>query len=125
MHSTPPAPRRPLRRGLAALLLIGLLTGCFGPQPTILSVSKQPPSDPTQPYRVQVLIHNTGAGDGQVQVTVRLVDKGDGHTILSNDQDVPLDKDEQQSVNFELNLPPSAPPAAAIDVQVQAEYPIE
>ncbi|MDQ2808283.1 MAG: hypothetical protein M3Z04_15430 [Chloroflexota bacterium] len=125
MNSNPLAPRRPLRRSLAALLLIGLLTACFGPQPTILSVNKQPPSDPTQPYRVQVLIHNTGVGDGQVQVTVRLVDKGDGHTILSNDQDVSLDKDEQQSVNFELNLPPSAPPAAAIDVQVQAQYPIE
>jgi len=125
MNPTAPASRRPLRQSVAALLLIGLLAGCFGPQPTILSVSQQPPSDPTQPYRVQVLIHNTGVGDGQVQVTVRLVDKANGHTILSNDQSVSLDKDEQQSVNFELNLPPTAPPAAAIDVQVQAEYPIE
>ncbi len=125
MNASLPTRRHPVRHSLAVLLLLGLLTGCFGPQPTVVRVTQQPPSDPTQPYRVQVLLHNTGVGDGQVQVSVRLVDKGDGHTILSNDQSVSLAKDEQQSVNFELNLPPNAPAAAAIDVQVQAHYPIE
>jgi hypothetical protein len=123
----------PLWRALTArLLLAGLLvlvagglTACLGPKPSVVEVQKQPPAAPSDPYRIQVVIQNTGPGDGQVAVSVRLVDKRTQQTVVYDDQEVQLDKDERQSVNFEETLPPNAPPADQIDVQVEAEYPVE
>jgi hypothetical protein len=91
----------------------------------VVEVQKQPPAAQNDPYRIQVLIENTGPGDGQVEVSVRLVNKQTQQTILYDEQDVQLDKDERQSVNFEEALPPSAPAVDQIDVQVSAQYPIE
>jgi hypothetical protein len=113
------------RGALACLAVVLALTGCLGPRPVVTGVNKQPPASAGEPYRLQALIRNQGPGDGQIQVSVRFVDKRDGHTVLTNEQDVQLGKDEQQSVNFELNLPPGAPPPDQIDVQVDAQYPIE
>jgi len=119
------APARPrLAIVLLALVMPLLLTGCLGPKPIVAGVTKQPPSAPDQPYRLQVLLRNDGPGSGQVQVTVRLVDKQTQRIILSNDQEVQLEH-EEQSVNFELNLPATAPPLDQLDVQVDAQYPIE
>jgi hypothetical protein len=120
--------RRGLRRprgALACLALVLALTGCLGPKPVVTQVNKQPPASAGEPYRLQALIRNQGPGDGQIEVTVRFVDKRDGHVVLTNEQDVQLGKDELQSVNFELNLPPGAPPLDQIDVQVDAVYPTE
>src|SRR4051812_7600202 len=94
---------------LLALALPLLLTGCLGPKPIVAGVTKQPPTGPDQPYRLQVLVRNDGPGSGQIEVSVRFVDKQTQRVILSNDQDVQLEH-EEQSVNFELNLPPTAPP---------------
>ena len=107
------------------VLLAGTLAGCLGPKPRVVEVQTQPPAGQNDPYRIQVLIENTGPGDGQVEVSVRLVNKQTQQTILYDEQDVQLDKDERQSVNFEESLPPSAPAADQIDVQVSAQYPIE
>ena len=109
---------------LLVLALPLLLTGCLGPKPIVAGVTKQPPTAPDQPYRLQVLVRNDGPGDGQVEVSVRFVDKQTQRIILSDDQDVQLEH-EEQSVNFELNLPPTAPPLDQLDVQVDAKYPIE
>jgi ABC-type uncharacterized transport system auxiliary subunit len=126
---SPRAAGSPRRRARAALVLLVpamalLLTGCLGPRPIIAGVTKQPPAAPDQPYRLQVLVRNDGPGSGQVQVSVRFVDKQTQRVILSNDQEVQLEH-EEQSVNFELNLPPTAPPLDQIDVQVDTQYPIE
>lgn len=127
-----PAPAAGRRGHMARLLLAGLLvlvaaglTACLGPKPSVVDVQKQPPAGPSDPYRIQVLIENTGPGDGQIAVTVRLVDKRTQQTVIYDDQEVQLDKDERQSVNFEESLPPNAPPADQIDVQVEAHYPVE
>ena len=124
-HRFPPRPHRPRRYAVLWLALALALTGCLGPKPVVTQVNKQPPASAGEPYRLQALIRNQGPGDGQVEVSVRFVDKRDGHTVLTNEQDVQLGKDELQSVNFELNLPPGAPPPDQIDVQVDAQYPIE
>jgi hypothetical protein len=127
---TTPAPTPPRRAtrllltGLLVLLAVGL-AGCLGPKPSVVEVQKQPPANPGDPYRVQVVIANTGPGDGQIEVSLRLVDKRTQQTISYDAQDVQLDKDEHQTVSFEETLPPNAPPAEQIDVQVQAQYPIE
>jgi hypothetical protein len=129
----PPAPTRPrltlwrTRLLLAGLLVLvaGSLASCLGPKPHVVAVQKQPPAAQNDPYRIQVLIENQGPGDGQVEVSVRLVDKQTQQTILYDEQDVHLDKDERQSVNFEESLPPHAPTADQIDVQVSAQYPPE
>lgn len=126
-QTPPPSPSwaaRLLLAGLLGLVAVGL-AGCLGPKPSVVEVQKQPPASPGDPYRVQVLIANTGPGDGQVEVAVRLVDRRTQQTISYDAQDVQLDKDERQSVNFEETLPPTAPPADQIDVQVSAQYPIE
>ena len=115
---------RLLRGGLFVLVALGL-TGCLGPKPAVVEVKKQPPASQSDPYRVQVVIENHGPGDGQVEVSVRLVDKRNQQTIQFDSQDVQLDTGERQSVNFEETLPPDAPPAEQIDVQVAAQYPIE
>jgi hypothetical protein len=121
----PGATRRPRWAGvLLALVLPLLLTGCLGPKPIVTGVTKQPPTAPDQPYRIQVLVRNDGPGSGQIQVAVRIVDKQTQRIILSNDQEVQLEH-EEQSVNFELSLPPTAPPLDQLDVQVDAQYPIE
>lgn len=132
MPTPAPPPARHPPRWTARLLLGGLLglvalglAGCLGPKPSVVDVQQQPPTAPGDPYRVQVLIANTGPGDGQVEVSVRLVDKRTQQTISYDAQQVQLDKDERQSVNFEEPLPPNAPPADQIDVQVRAQYPIE
>jgi hypothetical protein len=121
----PPAPRLPRRSVILSLALALALTGCLGPKPVVTQVNKQPPASAGEPYRLQALVRNQGPGDGQIEVSVRFVDKRDGHTVLTNAQDVQLGKDELQSVNFELNLPPGAPPPDQIDVQVDATAPIE
>ena len=108
-----------------SLALALALTGCLGPKPVVTQVNKQPPASAGEPYRLQALVRNQGPGDGQIEVSVRFVDKRDGHTVLTNSQDLQLGKDELQSVNFELNLPPGAPPPDQIEVQVDAEAPIE
>ena len=115
---------RLLLAGLLVLVAVGL-TACLGPKPSVVEVQKQPPAGPSDPYRIQVVIQNTGPGDGQIAVSVRLVDKRTQQTVVYDDQEVQLDKDERQSVNFEETLPPNAPPADQIDVQVEAEYPVE
>jgi hypothetical protein len=133
LQATPqhsPSPRlagRAARLLLAGLLVVvaGGLAGCLGPKPGIVDVQKQSPTSPGDPYRVQVLVANTGPGDGQVEVSLRLVDKRTQETIRYDSQDVQLDKDERQHVDFEEMLPPGAPPADQIDVQVSAQYPIE
>ena len=119
-----PTGRRRAAVLLALLLPLLLLTGCLGPKPVVIGVTKQPPTAPDQPYRIQVLVRNDGPGSGQIQVSVRFVDKQTQRVILSNDQEVQLEH-EEQSVNFELNLPPTAPPLDQLDVQVDAQYPIE
>jgi hypothetical protein len=113
-----------LALGLLIVAMPLLLTGCLGPKPTVVSVTKQPPAALDQPYRIQVVVHNDGPGSGQIQVSVRFVDKQTQRIILSDDQEVQLEHAEQ-SVNFELTLPPTAPPLDQLDVQVDARYPIE
>jgi hypothetical protein len=112
---------------LAGLLVIvaAALTGCLGPKPEVVSVQTQPPASASDPYRVHVLIANKGPGDGQVAVTLRLVDKRNGQTLHYDEQDAQLAKDEQLRMDFEEMLPADAPPADQIDVQVEAQYPIE
>ncbi len=109
---------------LLSLALPLLLTGCLGPKPIVAGVTQQPPAATDQPYRIQVLVRNDGPGSGQVQVSVRFVDKQTQRIILADDQEVQLEHQEQ-SVNFELTLPPTAPPLDQLDVQVDTEYPIE
>ncbi len=126
-------PAAPGRNVLRARLLYGgllvlaalALAGCLGPKPGVVEVKKQPPASQGDPYRVQVVIANNGPGEGQVEVSVRLLDKRTQQTIQFDSQDVQLDVGERQSVNFEETLPPDAPPVEQIDVQVAAQYPIQ
>src|SRR5436309_1134131 len=82
--------RASVGRGLLLLLLAGLLTGCLGPQPVVVSVQAQPPTQAGAPYLVQVIIENRGLGDGQVGVSIRLVDKQSGQTVVYDQQRVNL-----------------------------------
>jgi hypothetical protein len=44
---------------------------------------------------------------------------------VQDDPSLQLDSHERQSLNFEETLPPTAPAADQIDVQVEAQYPVE
>lgn len=107
-------------------LLVLLLAGCGGPAPRVESYNATPPTGSDQPFKVDAVIHNEG-GRGQVAVVVNLIDKQTSQTLAQSENDVTMQANETQHVNFSIDLPISAKniDPSNISVDVEAHYPIE
>lgn len=108
-------------------LLALLLAGCGGPAPRVQSYNAAPPpAGSDQPFHVEAVVVNTG-GSGQIEVVVNLIDKKTGQTLAQSSNDVSMEANETQHVNFSIDLPASAKnmDPANIRVDVEAHYPIE
>jgi len=108
---------------------MALLSGCLGPKPVVEGTpTVQPPRQGSdEPFRVEAVVVNKGPGGGEVEVEVQLTNKDTNEVIVHESKEVQMGKDETQHVLFELSLPPSAKELdpSKIDVEVEANYPIE
>jgi hypothetical protein len=110
------------------LLLMFSISSCLGPQPAVINFTTTPPAPGSNdPFRVEAVISNSGPGEGQVEVQVNLKNKQNGETIGQETHEIEMQPGETQHVLFEIDLPPSDQnlDAQSIQVDVQAEYPIE
>lgn len=122
-----------MRNRLAIFILLifcaALLSGCLGPKPVVEGTpTVQPPQQGSdEPFRVEAIVANRGPGGGEVEVVVQLTNRDTNEVIVQDSKNVQMEKDEQQHVLFELNLPPSAKDLdpSKIQVDVEANYPIE
>jgi len=109
--------KHPLR--LACLLRLPALVACTGPKPTVLGYEVQPPAANGGEYRASVTIRNDSGGEGEVQVTVRLIVVTTGATAAIAEQTPTLKPHE--TVHLTISLQPALP--GPYRTEVEAEYP--
>jgi hypothetical protein len=90
---------------VAAVLMLGLNTGCLGPRPKLLDVSTQAPSQAAPVYKLVATVKNDSSGRGQIQVQGRLVDRQSGRTYQSAEK-VDMQGREETVVVLSIDAPP-------------------
>jgi hypothetical protein len=113
--------KRSLCRIALLLALAVSLAACRGPAPVVVRQELQPPQRPNDPYTLVVTIENRSGGEGQAEVTARLLSTATHETAAQTSQDVTLRPHE--TVQVTLDLQPGAP--GDYDATVEAEYPPE
>jgi|RhiMethySRZTD1v2_1073278.scaffolds.fasta_scaffold400892_2 hypothetical protein len=110
-----------LRLGAGLLVLVAVavlwVANCSGPTPQVRDVQLLAPTTDGAPYRVQATVANTGRGQGEVTVIVRLRDQQTGRTI-ETDRQVELEEHETTLVIADMPAPPGT-----YTPTVEVEYP--
>jgi hypothetical protein len=112
-----------MSRAVATCVLVAacalLLTGCLGPQPTVMDYELREPQQPGDPYVMLVTVHNRSRGEGEISVGVSLRVQGSNLVVATGQDDVQLRGHETAQVAIELR--PGAP--GPYDADVGAVYP--
>jgi hypothetical protein len=98
-----------------AAAAFAVVAACSGPRATA-TATKLRPSARSGFYRVETRLVNAG-GRGQVELTVRLQNKANGH-IVTQTQSVDLERRDHTDVALEIPAPPGD-----YDVDARVEYP--
>jgi hypothetical protein len=112
---------RAICRIVVLLACAASLAACYGPKPVVQRQELRPPAGPDAPYTLVVTIENQNAGEGQAEITARLIAKPSGATAAQASETIELQAHETMQVVLELR------PAAAGDYDASAEvqYPPE
>lgn len=108
-----------LTRSALLLLLLPALAACTGPKPQVVGYALQPPVAADGDYRELVTVRNGSGGEGEVQVTVRLIVAATGETAAIVTQ--PLTMNPHETARIAIPLHPALP--GPYREEVQAEYP--
>ncbi len=104
------------------LVLCGLallVSGCFGPKPTVVRVEMQRVEKDHDLYVVSAEIHNAVGGDGEVSIEGKLIERSTGKTYRAEEK-VHLAGHETTVVKLRIEAPPGN-----YEAEVSAEYPPE
>lgn len=112
---------RQLRYSMVCLGCAFCLSACGGAKPVVTHTDLRPPSAPGQPYVLVVTVNNQSGGEGQAEVTARLVAPATGQTAAQATQNVDLKAHETSDVVLQMY------PAASGDYRpdVEVQYPPE
>jgi hypothetical protein len=110
-----------LCRSALLLTLTVSLAACRGPVPVVVRQELRPPVTPNGPYTLLVTIENQSAGEGQAEVTARLLSKATHETAAETSQPVTLHPHE--TVQIVLELQQGA--LGDYDATVEVQYPPE
>ncbi len=106
-------------RILALAALLAGLCGCMGPRPVVVESHLKAPQAPGAPYVLVVFLRNDGYGEGQVELTARLLSRRRGETAGQCIRQVALRARETVEVVLEFRGVPPGDYRAA----VEAVYP--
>jgi hypothetical protein len=113
-----------IRRARMAVVVLLAMAGC-GPRPSVDSVTRQPGS----PYRIDAMVVNHG-GNGQIEVQASLIDPQSREVVAREAKEVMIRRGERVHLAFALAVPDGAEPrseavASALQVTVEASYPVQ
>ncbi len=105
------------KRCLLLALLIPFAAGCLGPKPRIVKQSLRAPQNAGESWQLAVTVENGGRGEGQGQITSRLLDPR-GNVVAQEARDIDLRAHE--TITVTLPLDPSSPGPYHVTSEVQA-----
>jgi hypothetical protein len=101
---------------IAAVALLAA-TACFGPQPRIVRQELRPPAQAGGPWLLAVTVSNESRGEGQAEITSRLLGQGDA-VVGQVSREVDLAPHETVSVVLEIH--PAGPGPYRVQSEVKA-----